>query len=394
MRIPIKNVLTPFQAFVRSESAGSVILLLSAAVAFLWANSPWAGSYASLKHFGIALGWGNWSLPQSLFHWVNDGLMALFFLLVGLEIKREIRGGELSDLRVAALPVLAAVGGMAAPALIYVAINAGGAGLKGWGIPMATDIAFALGIMQLLGRRVPTGLRVFLTALAIADDLGAVVIIALFYSHGFHWISLALVGLFWLAALAYGRTGGHRLMIYAVLGLGMWYCMLRSGIHATVAGILLALAVPMDSREGEESHSAPLHRLETVLEPWVAYLVVPLFALLNAGFSLGKEAGLTESITLGALLGLFIGKPAGVMGISWLTVRLGLGELPYRTTWRHMAGAAALAGIGFTMSLFVADLAFQQPRLLDYAKLGILTASLASACLGFFLLLGARSPDP
>ena len=393
MRIPIRNVLTPFQAFVRSESAGSIILLLTAAGAFLWANSPWAGSYLALKHFGIDLGLGQWRLHQTLFHWVNDGLMVLFFLLVGLEIKREVRGGELSDLRVAALPVLAAVGGMVIPALIYVAINAGGAGLKGWGIPMATDIAFALGIMQLLGRRVPTGLRVFLTALAIADDLGAVVIIALFYSHGFHWVSLALVGLFWLAALAYGRTGGRRLAVYAVLGLGMWYFMLRSGVHATVAGILLALAVPMDRRAGEDdAHSTPLYRLEHLLSPWVAYLVIPLFALLNAGFSMGSEAGLTESVTLGALLGLFIGKPVGIMGMSWLTVRLGLGELPYGTSWRHMAGAAALAGIGFTMSLFVADLAFQQPQLLNYAKLGILTASLASASLGFFLLLGARAP--
>lgn len=394
MKTPGPRVLTPFQAFVQSESAGGVILLLTSVTAFVWANSPWAGDYEALKSFHITVGWGEFALHQSLFHWVNDGLMALFFLLVGLEIKREVLGGELSSLRVAALPVMAAFGGIVVPALIYVAITRHGPGLAGWGIPMATDIAFALGILALLGKRIPQGLRLFLTALAIADDLCAVVVIAVFYSHGLDWLALGGALLCWLGALIYGLRAGRWLSVYAILGLVMWVFMLRSGIHGTVAGVLLALTVPMTARGSSGIRPAPLHRLEHALEPWVAYAIVPLFALLNAGFPLSDEIGMAEPITLGVFLGLFIGKPLGITAASWLAVKLRLADLPQATTWPHMIGAAALAGIGFTMSLFIADLAFsEQAQSLDYAKLGVLAASVASAIIGVVLLLRAPAAE-
>lgn len=394
MREPIKRVLTPFQTFVQSESASGLLLVLMAIIAFAWANSPWAAGYETLKHYGISVGWGRFALSQSLLHWVNDGLMALFFLMVGLEIKREVIDGDLSDARAALLPVLAAFGGMVIPALIYVAVNRdAAAGLDGWGIPMATDIAFSLGIMALLGKRVPQGLKVFLTALAIVDDLGAVIVIAVFYSHGLDWASLGVVMLIWLAALFYGRRRGHRLGVYALLGLVMWFFMLRSGIHATVAGILLALALPLNRRGRTRSDtgagSAPLHRMEHLLEPWVAYFIVPVFALFNAGFSLAGEAAFTQPVILGAFLGLLLGKPLGVFGSSWLAVKLNLAQLPPAVSWTHLLGAGVLAGIGFTMSLFVADLAFGQSQLLDYAKLGVLCASLVSALLGLLILIFA-----
>lgn len=391
MKKPLKRVLTPFQTFVQSESAGGLLLVLMAIIAFIWANSPGAGSYEALKHFAVSVEWGGFALPHSVLHWVNDGLMVLFFLMVGLEIKREVIDGELSSARAAILPVLAALGGMVVPALIYVAINRNaGAGLDGWAIPMATDIAFALGIMALLGSRVPLGLKVFLAALAIADDLGAVIVIAVFYSHGLDWTALGIVLLAWLITLGYGWRGGQRLWIYALLGLVMWFFMLHSGIHPTVAGILLALAVPLGrpakSAPAASAKPSPLHRMEHLLEPWVAYFVVPVFALLNAGFPLAGEAEFTQPIVMGAFLGLLLGKPLGVFGSAWLAVKLNVAQLPAAVTWMHMLGAGVLAGIGFTMSLFVAGLAFGQSDLLDYAKLGVLGASVVSALTGLLLL--------
>lgn len=390
MKRKIERLISPFQDFVSAESAGGVILVATAIAAFAWSNSSWAPVYEAMKHAPVTLGWGRFALSQSALHWVNDGLMALFFLLVGLEIKREVLRGELSDPRAATLPVLAAVGGMVIPALIYAGINGGGEGAVGWGIPMATDIAFALGIMALLGNRVPLGLKVFLTALAIADDLGAVLIIAVFYSHGLNWGALGAALALWLVALGYGLLGGRRLLVFTLLGVLMWYFMLRSGVHATVAGILLALALPM-TRSGrprveEIDHSQPLYRVEHFLEPWVAYLVVPLFALFNAGFNLSDEARFTAPVVLGAFLGLMLGKPLGVFGASWLAVRVRVADLPPGVNWWQLLGAAVLAGIGFTMSLFVADLAFGGAALLSHAKLGVLTGSLASAVAGLVLL--------
>lgn len=392
MKHKVQRLISPFQDFVSAESAGGVILVATAVAAFAWANSAWAPAYEAMKHAPIAVGWGRFVLSQSALHWVNDGLMALFFLLVGLEIKREVLRGELSDRRAATLPVLAAIGGMVIPALIYVGVNGGGQGAVGWGIPMATDIAFALGIMALLGSRVPLGLKVFLTALAIADDLGAVLVIAVFYSHGLHWGALGASLALWLAALGYSFLGGRRLGVFTLVGVLMWYFMLRSGVHATVAGILLALALPM-TRSGrpqaeDVDTSQPLYRVEHALEPWVAYLVVPLFALFNAGFNLSHEASFTAPVVLGAFLGLVLGKPLGVFGAALLAVRLRIADLPPGVGWSQLLGAAVLAGIGFTMSLFVADLAFGESSLLDHAKLGVLAASVASAIAGLALLGG------
>jgi NhaA family Na+:H+ antiporter len=365
-------------------------------------------------YFGFDL--GGWSLEKPLLLWVNDGLMALFFFLVGLEIKREISVGELSEPRDAALAVVAAVGGVVVPGVIYAAVNWGGEGIGGWGVPVATDIAFALGIMSLLGDRVPLSLKVFLTALAIVDDLVAVLIIALFYTEGISLVDLVLSFGVLALTFVYGLNGGRNLKVFAFLGVVAWFFMLQSGIHATVAGVLLALTIPMkrkiapedlrdelrggleDQRfEGVEVKVAnlervledtqsSLHRLEHLLHPWVAFLVLPVFALFNAGVSLGGGGSVLNPVTAGVFLGLLVGKPVGVLVFSWLATRLGLASLPEGVGWASMAGAGFLAGIGFTMSLFVGGLAFEYGGLLDQAKLGVLSASVLAAVLGLALL--------
>jgi NhaA family Na+:H+ antiporter len=365
-------------------------------------------------YFGFDL--GGWSLEKPLLLWVNDGLMALFFFLVGLEIKREVSVGELSEPRDAVLAVVAAVGGVVVPGVIYAGINWGGEGISGWGVPVATDIAFALGIMSLLGSRVPLSLKVFLTALAIVDDLVAVLIIALFYTEGISLVDLVLSFGVLALTFVYGLNGGRNLKVFAFLGVVAWFFMLQSGIHATVAGVLLALTIPMkrkiapedlrdelrggleDQRfEGVEMKVAnlervledtqsSLHRLEHLLHPWVAFLVLPVFALFNAGVSLGGGGGVLNPVTAGVFLGLLVGKPVGVLVFSWLATRLGLASLPEGVGWASMAGASCLAGIGFTMSLFVGGLAFEDGGLLDQAKLGVLSASVLAAVLGLALL--------
>jgi Na+:H+ antiporter, NhaA family len=382
-------------------------------LAFAWANSPWTESYGAIKDARFGLRLGDWSLEKTLLLWVNDGLMAIFFLLVGLEIKRELRVGELSDPRRAALAVVAALGGMVVPAIIYTAVNWRGDGLRGWGIPMATDIAFALGVLALLGNRVPLGLKVFLTALAIVDDLGAVLVIALFYTEDLNGASLGAAGLVWGLAVAAGALGLRRLEVYSVLGILLWYFLLKSGVHATVAGVLLAFTLPIarrietpefaqalvevagdgsleevDSRIDHladllESAQSPLHRLERALHVWVAYLIMPVFALFNAGVALGVGGtGGFGVVGVGALLGLALGKPLGVLGASWLAVRLGVAALPEGTSWGAMLGVGILAGIGFTMALFIASLAFGDTPLLDAAKLGVLSGSVLAAVVG------------
>lgn len=415
-RIAVRRLLTPFQTFFRSESAGGVILIAAAVVAFLWANSPLAPSYQALKEAPFGFGLGGWGLEKPLILWVNDGLMALFFLLVGLEIKRELLVGELEDPRAAALPIAAAVGGMVVPAGIYVALNWGGEGMPGWAVPMATDIAFALGVMALLGKRVPLGLKVALTALAIVDDLGAVLVIALFYTANLKLGYLALALAVWVAAVLYGRFGGRKLTVFGMLGVVLWYCMLKSGVHATVAGVLLAFTIPMrrhlepgqvkerlaalfrgedfETQEVELEHlenlveaaQSPLHELEHSLLPWSAFFIMPIFALFNAGFQVSPEASFAAPVTLGAFLGLVLGKPLGVMLFSWLAVATGRATLPAGVGWTAVAGMGLLAGIGFTMSLFIAALGFPDPGLLDQAKLGVLSASVTAAVVGLLAL--------
>ncbi|HEU4742979.1 MAG TPA: Na+/H+ antiporter NhaA, partial [Meiothermus sp.] len=399
----IRTLLSPIQRFWDSEARGGLILFGFAVAAFVLANSPASGWYYDLKKTVISLGFGGWSLEKTLASWVKDFLMSFFFLLVGLEIKREIVMGELSNPRRAALTIVAAIGGMIVPALIYTSLNAGGPGQPGWGVPMATDIAFAIGVLSLMGKRVPLGLKVFLTAFAIVDDLGAVLVIAFFYTSGLNLVALLVsLGFFALALLA-GRLKVTRLGIYLLIGAFMWYFMLESGVSPTVAAVLLALAVPVTRRislpdlqsqldeaarkdpemlEAEMEHlektlvraQSPLHRLEHALHPWSTYLIMPVFAFFNAGVTLsGVGFG---AVGMGAFLGLLLGKPLGIFLVSWLAVRLGLAVLPAGVNWPMILGAGFLGGIGFTMSLFVAALGFANaPALLDQAKLGVLASS-------------------
>ncbi|HEX9124589.1 MAG TPA: Na+/H+ antiporter NhaA, partial [Actinomycetota bacterium] len=389
-----------------------------------WANSPWREGYERLWHTTFTAGVGDWSISEDLRHWVNDGLMALFFLVVGLEIKRELFTGELRDRRTAILPAIAALGGMVVPALIYLALNAGGEGASGWGIPMATDIAFALGVLTLAARHAPSNLKPFLLTLAIVDDIGAIIVIALFYSGGLTWgalgVAFGLCGLIVLLERIHVRAGA----VYVVLGVGVWLATFESGVHPTIAGVALGLltpAVPFQRPRAvsEEAHRvadetvddpfppdadahlwlllaglsreavSPLARLEEVLHPWTSWVIVPLFALANAGVALSGSAlreASTSPVAVGILLGLVVGKVAGISLASLLAVKTGLARLPESVRWRDLVGTAAVAGIGFTVSLFIAELAFDQAALRDTAKVGILAASLVAGLAGFLLL--------
>ena len=407
------KILKPLEQFLQSESKGGIILFVSAIVAFIIANSPLKESYTHLKDLLISLNVGDWSLSKPLSSWVKDLLMSFFFLLVGLEIKREVLSGELSNPRRAMLTIVAALGGMVIPALIYVFINQGSQGLAGWGIPMATDIAFALGVLSLLGKRVPIGLKVFLTAFAIVDDLGAVLVIAFFYTADLHISSLLIAGGFFVLALILGWFKISRLGLYMIVGAFMWYFSLKSGISPTIAAVLLAMVIPMNKRlslvevqkelsqrthhdpeqlEGELEHlehvlakaQSPLHRLEHYLHGWNTYFILPVFAFMNAGVSVaGASFG---TVALGAFLGLLLGKPLGIFSICWLAVKLKIASLPDGTNWLMLLGAGFLGGIGFTMSLFVATLAFPGSAFLDEAKIGILAASVTSAIIGSLLI--------
>ncbi len=436
----VDRLLAPFRRFARTASAGGLVLLAATAVALAWANSPWAAAYHRLWETPLTLGAGGWSVQWSLHHLINDGLMAVFFFVVGLEIKREVLAGELKSLRSASLPMVAALGGMIVPAGLYALVNGGGPGSGGWGVPMATDIAFALGVLALLGDRVPTGLKVFLAALAIVDDIGAVLVIALFYSGGVAWGALATAGAILLVAVGANAAGFRRPWTYGTLGIALWAAVLASGVHATVAGVLLAMAIPVRTRLDEpaflasarralddfdaaavvtardpdttvlsntEHHTAleeletlceqaqpPLIRLEHALHGIVAFAIMPLFALANAGVSLGADASqaVASPIALGTVLGLVLGKPLGITGFSWLAVRLGFAALPSGVTWPMLVGAGVLGGIGFTMALFIAGLAFTDPALLEAAKLGILAASLSTGVAGWLYLRRTTPP--
>jgi Na+:H+ antiporter, NhaA family len=384
-----------------------LMLVVAAAVALAWANSPWSDVYHRVWGTELTLRFGEFSLQGSLAHGINDGLMAVFFLLVGLEIKRELLTGRLSSIRKAALPAAAALGGMAVPALVYAAFNAtDGHAARGWGVPMATDIAFSLGVLALLGaRRVAVVLKVFLTALAIIDDLGSILIIAIFYRAHLSWPALAVAAATFALLLALNRLGVRCLAPYGVIGLVLWLAVLKSGIHATVAGVLLALTVPLRGPvspdllprpEGAYKRTqTPLHRLEHSLHPWVSFFILPLFALANAGLAIHGPSFLPQlasPVSLGTITGLFLGKPAGILGACWLATRLGLAERPTGVNWRQLQAVACLGGIGFTMSLFISDLGFPgYPELEEQAKAGIMAGSLASAITGLGLCwLAAR----
>ncbi|WP_322417653.1 Na+/H+ antiporter NhaA [Mesorhizobium huakuii] len=376
-----------FREFLDSEAAGGIILMVAAALALIVANSPLAETYFSILHAYLG--------PLSVSHWVNDGLMAVFFLLVGLEIKREMLDGQLSTWPRRVLPGIAAAGGMVVPALVYVLINRNNsAALSGWAIPTATDIAFALGVLSLLGSRVPASLKVFLTALAIIDDLGAVIIIAIFYTSG---LSLAYLGAAFavIAVLVVlNRMRVMTLVPYLVLGAILWVLVLKSGVHATLAGVALALTIPLERSAGmgHDLDHSPLHRLEHGLHKVVPFFVIPIFGFANAGVSLaGLSFGaLIEPLTLGVAAGLVVGKLVGVFGSSALAIRLGLADLPAHAGWSHMIGISLLCGIGFTMSLFIGLLAFAgDVALQDAVKVGILAGSFVAAILGAAVLLMA-----
>ncbi len=418
----------PFQEFTRRESASGMVLLACTALALAWANSPWADNYQHLWEVPIVVGVGDFAIRESLHHWINDGLMAVFFFLVGLEIKREVLVGELASRRRAMLPMAAALGGMVVPALLYTTVNAGGPGTAGWGIPMATDIAFALGVLALLGPRVPLALKVFLAALAIVDDIGAVLVIALFYTADLSLPALLGAGAVFALLLTGNAIGVRHPAPYALLGLALWVAFLESGVHATVSGVLLAFTIPartridageflargrkaldgfaaagvtgadvltsrahqeavLDLETAAEAAQAPLQKLEDKLHGVVAFGIMPLFALANAGVSLsGGIEELATPIPLGIVLGLVLGKPLGITLFAWLATRLHLAEQSDDVTWSMIHGAGWLGGIGFTMSLFIAGLAFTDGEPLDRAKLGILTASVIAGGVGYGLL--------
>jgi NhaA family Na+:H+ antiporter len=430
-----ERFLRPAQAFVATEAASGAVLLAATVAALAWANSPWEGSYRNLWEAKLSLDASLFDISEDLRHAINEGLMAIFFFVAGLEIKRELLHGELASARRAALPVAAAIGGMAVPALIYTALNAGRAGGHGWGIPMATDIAFALGAFALLGRRVPFALKVFILALAIVDDLGAIVAIAVFYAGSISLDALAVAAVAILALVAAGRAGIRTVNVYVLIGALLWVAVLKSGVHATLAGVVLAALTPArpyydrdrfgesvaglvetfeharrtGDSEAEQSaigqieglardSEAPLDRLERVLHPWVSYLIVPLFALANAGVEISGHAVRTAAespVALGVLAGLVLGKPLGIFAFAWLALRLRLASLPGNVSLVHILGAGLLGGIGFTVSLFISGLAFESAELVVEAKLGILAASTLAAVAGFiYLWIAPGEPEP
>lgn len=415
-----------FQDFFASSTAGGIVILVFTAIAMIWINSPWHASYEALIHAPLAFNVFGLKLDFSFAHFVNDGLMVIFFVAVGLEIKRELLVGELSSLKRAMLPMIAAVFGMIGPAAIYLAFNGGTDAARGWGTPVATDIAFALGILALVGPRVPLGLKVFLAALAIVDDLLSVLVIALFYSSTLNVDMLFWAGIITIVLYTGNRLGVQNVKFYLLLGVALWVLVLFSGVHATIAGVVLAMTIPArrkldgpaffasaralvdevlrrpeidddeatqmdavhDLEKLAESVQTPLHRIEHALQPYVAFLIMPVFALANAGVALNSQLidGIFSPVSLGIALGLFVGKQVGVTFSVWASVKLGIAELPHGTTLKHMYGVALLCGIGFTMALFVANLAFIDPTHLDAAKLSILIGSTISAVVGMIVL--------
>jgi NhaA family Na+:H+ antiporter len=408
------RLIRPLVDFLHTESAGGVALVAAAIVALLWTNSPWDASYDDVWTTDLAVALGHWELDLDLRDWINDGLMALFFFVVGLEIKRELVEGELRDPRRAALPVWAALGGMIVPALIYAAFNAGGEGSDGWGIPMATDIAMAVGVLSLLGSRASPSLKLFLLALAIVDDIGAIVVIAVFYTKDIGGEALLASAGLVMVVVVMRRAGVRSVAPYAVVGVGLWLALHESGVHATLAGVALGLLTPtqpirhpelVDAAELADVSSYEAARqtataaresvsvvewLEHQLHPWTSFVIVPLFVLANAGVPLSGGAvgdALSSSVAGGIVVGLVVGKFVGIAGFTWLAARLRIARLPEDATWSGILGVSALAGIGFTVSIFITDLAFAGTALEDQAKIAILAASVLAATIGSGLLV-------
>lgn len=411
-RSPLVRALAPLRDFLHTEAAGGALLVLAAIAALVWANSPWSGAYRALWDSEAGIRIAGHELTLDLRHWVNDGLMALFFLVVGLEIKREVTSGHLAGRRAATLPVAAAIGGMVVPALLYLAI-AGRTAANGWGVPMATDIALAVGVMALAGSAVPAGLRAFLLGLAVVDDIGAIVVIAVFYSTGvaFGWLAAAAAAV--VAVVVVSRAGVHSTLAFVVLGVAIWFALHEGGVHPTLAGVAMGLLAPVtprvspeliDVEELNDLSSAENARqtseiaratvstvewLEHSLHPWTSYLIVPLFAFANAGIEVSTaslRAAWGSPITWGILVGLMVGKPLGVVLASKLAVRSGIADPPEATSDRQLLGAGNAAGIGFTVAIFIAELAFDDPTQVADAKLAILVASLLTGLLAFFVL--------
>lgn len=424
------KISTPFEHFIHAQTTTGMILMFMTVLALILANTPLTEAYTHLFHTKMDLVVGSWKLSHTLHHWINDGLMAIFFFIIGLEIKREILIGELSNIKVAILPILAAIGGMIFPALIYLSINSNQAGASGWGIPMATDIAFAISALVLLGKRIPTALVTFLVALAIVDDLGAVLVIAIFYTEQINFLPLMLAGVAFFMMISLNRFGIHMILPYFIVGLFMWFFMLESGVHATIAGVIAALAIPskpkqtpldftqetkkllqeydsypiatnhilhekqkailLNIQDRIDAIGTPSSRLEHDLHLPVALIIIPLFALANAGIAIdfaSLSKTIFEPISFGIILGLIMGKVIGIFGISWLAIKIKIANLPQGSSMSQILGVAFLGGIGFTMSIFVADLAFLgNDEFIFQAKAGILTASLFSGLLGFFWL--------
>ncbi|MFZ1661558.1 MAG: Na+/H+ antiporter NhaA [Paracoccaceae bacterium] len=376
--------------FFKHEAAGGILLMAAAALALIIANSGWAGGYEALLETKLSILIGDQGLSKALILWINDGLMAIFFFLIGLELKAEMKEGKLKNPADVMLPGLAAVGGMIAPALVFLAFNFTVAGTRGgWAIPAATDIAFAVGVLALLGKRVPPALKIFLLTLAILDDLGAIIIIALFYTSELH-LNYLIMALVPLAAMMWlNWRGTHRIAPFVLLGAILWVLVLKSGVHATIAGVVTAFFVPLRDRFGKSQ----LHSVEHGLQPYVMFLIVPIFAFANAGVVLTglSFADLFAPLPLGIAAGLFIGKQIGVFGATWLTVKSGLARLPDGVTWQHIYGLACLAGIGFTMSLFIGGLSFADPALMNAVRLGVLSGSALSAVLGYAILYRSGS---
>lgn len=380
-----------FMDFFESERASGIVLMLCTLVSITFANSDFGNSYLDFWHSKVGFEIGDFlTLKFSLEHWINDGLMTIFFLLIGLEIERELYVGELSDLRNASLPVIAAIGGMAVPALLHFVFNRGTETVGGAGIPMATDIAFALGVLALLGKRVPVELKIFLVALAIIDDLGAIAVIALFYQGDFSPFFFFLASGVFAGLLLLNRLGILWLPLYLVLGVIMWFFTLKSGIHATIAGVLLAFAIPF----GDGKETSPSFRLQHFLHKPAAFIILPLFVLTNTGISLAGDwmQDLTTVNSLGIFAGLFVGKPLGIGLFSFLAVKMGVSRLPGDVTWKHIIGAGFLGGIGFTMSIFITLLAFGNPYMVQVSKVSILLSSFMAGTVGFLILGRQKTP--